>query len=155
MFDSVSEADRAIVNRAIELAGVGHLRGKEVGQLSGGQKQLVWIALVLAQDTDVLLLDEPTTFLDLNHQLRVMETIRRLNEDDDVTIAVVLHDLAQAVRYADYLIALKDGAVYDWGPPRSVVTEELLADVFGVEATIEQDPDGRPRIFPERPIHDS
>lgn len=152
--EPISDTDRKIVDQAIELADVGHLRDKEVGQLSGGQKQLVWIAMVLAQDTEVLLLDEPTTFLDLNHQLRVMETIQQLNAEENVTIAVVLHDIAQAVRYADYLIALKDGGVYDWGPPASMITEGLLADVFEVEATIEPDPEGRPLVFPEGPIQD-
>ena len=149
-FESVSEADHAAVDRAIDLAGVDHLRDAEVGQLSGGQKQLAWIAMVLAQETDVLLLDEPTTFLDLHHQLRVMETIRRLNEESGVTVAVVLHDVAQAARFADYLVALDDGEVYDWGPPREVVTEELLADVFRVDATVTYTPD--PEIVPNRSL---
>lgn len=108
--------------------------------------------MVLAQETDTLLLDEPTTFLDLHHQLRVMETIRRLNETEGVTVAVVLHDVAQAARFADYLIALADGAVYDWGPPREVVTEELLADVFRIDAAVTYSPD--PQILPKRSITD-
>jgi len=153
-FESVSESDREAVERAIEMAGVDHLRDRDVGQLSGGQKQLVWIAVVLAQDAEVLLLDEPTTFLDLNHQLRIMETVRRLNENRNVTVAVVLHDISQAVRYADYLITLKDGSVYDWGPPADVITPALLADVFRVEATVESDPAGDLRILPTRPIRD-
>ncbi|MFC7212081.1 ABC transporter ATP-binding protein [Natronoarchaeum sp. GCM10025321] len=142
-FDSVTADDRDAVDRALELAGVDDLRDAELGQLSGGQKQLAWIAMVLAQDTDVLLLDEPTTFLDLYHQLRVLETIRQLNEEKDVTVAVVLHDISQAARFADYLIALDDGELYDWGPPENVVTEELLADVFDVEAAVRHDPDVR------------
>lgn len=150
--EAVSEADRTAVDRAIELAGVEALREKELGQLSGGQKQLVWVAMVLAQDTDVLLLDEPTTFLDLNHQLRVMETVSRLNADEGVTVAVVLHDIAQATRFADYLIALKDGSVYDWGPPADVVTEQFVADVFEVEATVEHDANGGPNVHPKRPL---
>jgi iron complex transport system ATP-binding protein len=150
--EAVSDADRTAVDRAIELAGVETLREKELGQLSGGQKQLVWIAMVLAQETDVLLLDEPTTFLDLNHQLRVMETVRRLNEDEGVTVAVVLHDIAQATRFADYLIALKEGSVYDWGPPADVVTEQFVADVFEVEATVEHDANGGPNVHPKRPL---
>ena len=150
--ETVTEGDRTAVGRALELAGIEPLRDQELGQLSGGQKQLVWIAMVLAQDTEVLLLDEPTTFLDLNHQLRVMETIRRLNEDEGVTVAVVLHDIAQATRFADYLIALKDGAVYDWGPPTDVVTERFVAEVFEVEATVEHDADGGPNVHPKRPL---
>lgn len=151
-FESVSETDLEMVERALSLAGVNHLRETEIGNLSGGQKQLAWIAMVLAQDTDTLLLDEPTTYLDLHHQLRVMETISQLNEEEGVTVAVVLHDIAQAARFADYLIALDDGAVYDWGPPRDVVTEELLADVFKIDAAVSYAPD--PQIFPKRSIEE-
>jgi iron complex transport system ATP-binding protein len=139
-FDGLDESDRSAIDRAIDLAGVAHLRERGVSQLSGGQRQLVWIAMVLAQETDTLLLDEPTTFLDLHHQLRVLETVRELNENDGVTVAVVLHDVAQAARFADYVIAMSDGDVYDWGPPTDVVTEELLADVFDVDATVRYDP---------------
>ncbi|ADQ66031.1 cobalamin/Fe3+-siderophore ABC transporter ATPase [Halogeometricum borinquense DSM 11551] len=149
-FEQVSEEDEEAVERAIDLAGVDHIRDQTVGNLSGGQKQLAWIAMVLAQDTDVLLLDEPTTYLDLHHQLRVMETVQQLNDRRDVTIAVVLHDIAQAARFADYLIALQDGEVYDWGPPREVVTEELLADVFRVEAAVSYTPD--PEIIPKHSL---
>lgn len=151
-FDAVSGADHEAVERSLELAGVEHLRHKDVGSLSGGQKQLAWIAMVLAQDTDTLLLDEPTTFLDLHHQLRVMETVRRLNEENGVTVAIVLHDIAQAARFADYLIALDDGSVYDWGPPQDVVTEELLADVFKIDAAVTYSPD--PQILPKQSIRE-
>jgi iron complex transport system ATP-binding protein len=151
-FEAVSEADRRAVDRAIDLAGVAHIRDREVGDLSGGQKQLAWIAMVLAQDTDVLLLDEPTTFLDLHHQLRVLETLRRLNDEEGVTIGIVLHDIAQAARFADYLVALSDGEPYDWGPPREVVTEELLADVFRVDASVRYTPD--PEIAPRYALDD-
>jgi iron complex transport system ATP-binding protein len=150
--DSVTEADREAVERAIDLAGVEDLRDRPVRSLSGGQKQLAWIAMVLAQETDVLLLDEPTTFLDLHHQLRVMETVRRLNESEGVTVAVVLHDLSQAARFADYLVAMDDGGIYDWGPPEDVVTEELLADVFDVDAAVTQS--GDLHILPKRALTD-
>ena len=151
-FDAVSAEDDAAVGRAIELTDIEELRDQTVGDLSGGQKQLAWIAMTLAQETDVLLLDEPTTFLDLQHQLRVMNVVRTLNEEADTTVAVVLHDIAQAARFADNLIALKDGEVYDWGPPRKVVTEALLEDVFEVVASVDADaPDG-PRIHPHRPV---
>jgi iron complex transport system ATP-binding protein len=152
-FESLSEADYDAVERALDLAGVGHLRDTELGSLSGGQKQLAWLAMVLAQDTDVLLLDEPTTFLDLRHQLRVLDVIRTLNRERDVTVGVVLHDVAQAARVADNLVALKDGEPYDWGPPDEVVTESLLADVFGVEATVGYGPAG-PQITPLRPCEE-
>jgi ABC-type cobalamin/Fe3+-siderophores transport system ATPase subunit len=140
-FDSVSPEDRRAVDRALDLAGIDHLRNVQLGQLSGGQRQLAWIAMVLAQETDILLLDEPTTFLDVHHQFRVLETVRQLNEEEGVTVAVVLHDIAQAARFADYLIALQDGELYDWGPPEEIVTEQLLADVFAVEATIRHEPE--------------
>lgn len=149
-FDGVSQADQEAVDRAIDLAGVNHLRNTELGQLSGGQKQLAWIAMVLAQDTDILLLDEPTTFLDLHHQFRVLETVRQLNEQKDVTVAIILHDISQAARFADYLIALHDGVLYDWGPPEEIVTEQLLADVFGVEASVQYDPELQ--ILPKRAL---
>nr|WP_193788417.1 ABC transporter ATP-binding protein [Haloferax mucosum] len=149
-FEQTSEEDHAAVERAIDLAGVEHIRDKQVGNLSGGQRQLAWIAMVLAQDTDVLLLDEPTTYLDLHHQLRVLETVRELNEERGVTVAVVLHDIAQAARFADYLVAMQDGELYDWGPPREVVTEELLADVFRVEAAVNYTPD--PEIIPKHSL---
>ncbi|MDS0276625.1 ABC transporter ATP-binding protein [Halomicroarcula sp. S1AR25-4] len=149
-FESLGESDAEAIARAIDLAGVEDLRGEPVGNLSGGQKQLVFIAMVLAQDTDVLLLDEPTTFLDLHHQLRVMETVTRLNEERDVTVVVVLHDIAQAARFADYLIALDDGSVYDWGPPTDVVTEALLRDVFDIEAAVRYTPD--PEIVPKHSL---
>jgi iron complex transport system ATP-binding protein len=148
--DPVTEADREAIDRAIDLAGVDHLRGTPLSSLSGGQKQLAFVAMTLAQDTDVLLLDEPTTYLDLHHQLRVMEVVRTLNEERDVTVCVVLHDLQQAARFADYLVALHDGGVYDWGPPEDVVTEQLLADVFDVDAAVSYDDE--PRIVPRRAI---
>ncbi len=151
--EAVTDADREAVEQAIDHAGVGHLRGRELGQLSGGQKQLAWIAMTLAQETDVLLLDEPTTFLDLRHQLSVLETVRALNRDRGVTVGVVLHDVSQAARFADNLVALRDGTPYDWGPPDEVVTEDLLADVFGVEASVGPGVEG-PTIHPHRPLSD-
>ena len=152
-FETLTDEDRDAIEWAIEMAGVEHLRDRQVGSLSGGQKQLVWIAMVLAQETDVLLLDEPTTFLDLHHQLEVMEIVETLRDDSDITVVVVLHDIEQAARYADHVVALNDGAVYDRGSPSAVVTEELLADVFEIEAEVEVIERG-PRVTPLRPLHD-
>lgn len=153
--DRLTDEDRRAVARAIASTGIDDLRDRELGSLSGGQKQLAWIAMILAQEPDVLLLDEPTTFLDLHHQLRVLETIRELNRDSDVTVGVVLHDIAQAARHADTLIALQDGEPYDWGPPTDVVTEALLDDVFGVEATVRSVAEQTvPEIIPHRPKDD-
>ncbi|MDS0260977.1 ABC transporter ATP-binding protein [Haloarcula sp. S1CR25-12] len=151
-FDSVTDEDERAVDRAIELAGCDHLRDSEVGQLSGVQKQLAWIAMVLAQETDVLLLDEPTTFLDLHHQLEVMEIIETLQRDSEITVVVVLHDIQQAARLADEMVALEDGEIQSRGTPEEVVTEGLLAEVFEIEAEVDQTARG-PRIEPLRPRH--
>ncbi|WP_436926896.1 ABC transporter ATP-binding protein [Halosimplex amylolyticum] len=152
-FDGLTDEDRAAIDRAIDLAGVDHLRERDVGSLSGGQKQLVWIAMILAQETDVLLLDEPTTFLDMHHQLEVMEIIETLRAESEKTVVVVLHDLQQAARLADHVVALKDGAVQGRGQPEDVISEGMLADVFGIEATVTQSDLG-PQITPLRPLHD-
>ncbi len=153
-FESVTDEDQAAVDRAIDLAGVDHLRDSEMSNLSGGQKQLAWIAMVLAQETDVLLLDEPTTFLDLHHQLRVLSVVRTLNEEAGVTVGIVLHDIGQAARFADNLIAMNDGSLYDWGPPKEVVTEQLLADVFRVDASVDSESPTGPHIAPHSAIEE-
>ncbi len=151
-FERVTEDDREAVERAIDLAGCGHLRDREVGSLSGGQKQLAWIAMVLAQETDVLLLDEPTTFLDLHHQLEVMEIIETLNAESSITVVVVLHDIEQAARLADRMVVLKDGEIRARGTPEAVVTEDLLKSLFGIEARVEVTDRG-PLVDPVRPYH--
>ncbi|MFW5911525.1 MAG: ABC transporter ATP-binding protein [Halolamina sp.] len=150
-FEPLSEADHHAIDRALERVGVEELADREVGSLSGGQRQLAWLAMTFAQETDALLLDEPTTFLDLHHQLRVLRAARELNEERGVTVCVVLHDIGQAARFADNLIALKEGTPYEWGPPDEVVTPELLADVFGVEAEVGFGPEG-PTIVPREPV---
>ncbi|QLD87409.1 ABC transporter ATP-binding protein [Natronomonas halophila] len=151
--DPVNEEDMQAVDRAIERTGIEHLRDRQLAELSGGQSQLAWIAMVLAQEPDVLLLDEPTTFLDLRHQLQVLETVQSLNRENGITVGLVLHDIAQAARYADNLVALRDGSPYDWGPPNDVVTEDLLADVFGVNATVTNGNPG-PEVMPHGPLED-
>jgi ABC-type cobalamin/Fe3+-siderophores transport system ATPase subunit len=129
--------------------GVASYSGTAVDQLSGGQRQRVWIAMVLAQDTPVLLLDEPTTFLDLTHQLEVLELCRHLTRDGHRTVAAVMHDLGHACRYADHLIAMRDGAVIAAGPPAEIVTAALVREVFDVEAMIIPDPaSGMPLVIP-------
>lgn len=150
-FEHVTDEDQRAVDRAIEMAGCGHLRDREVGSLSGGQKQLAWIAMVLAQDTDVLLLDEPTTFLDLHHQLEVMDIVETLRDESDITVVVVLHNIEQAGQLADRVVALKDGEIRARGTPKEIVTEELLAEVFEIDAEVELTERG-PRIMPLRAI---
>ena len=110
--------------------------------LSGGERQRVWLALALAQQPQVLLLDEPTTFLDLSHQLEVLDLIRYLNVEHGLTVVMVLHDLNQAARYAGRIVVLRDGRVYAEGPPAAVLTPAALRDVFGVDGRVLRGPDG-------------
>nr|WP_228434393.1 ABC transporter ATP-binding protein [Natrarchaeobaculum aegyptiacum] len=142
LFDTMTDRDWQAVDWAIDTVRIDHLRDRDVGSLSGGQTQLAWIAMVLAQEPRTLLLDEPTTYLDLRHQVRLLEVIRSLSDDNGITIVVVLHDISQAVRVCDHLVALDDGVVYDSGPPSEVVTAELLAEVFQVDARVESGPSG-------------
>jgi iron complex transport system ATP-binding protein len=153
LFESLSTEDREAVDEAIEVAGICHLRDRSVGSLSGGQRQLTWIAMALAQDTDVLLLDEPTTFLDPHHRLEVMEIIERLRDESEMTVILVLHDIERAARYADHVLALREGEIQSSGRPEAVITEDLLADVFRIDATVESLPDGL-RVTPLRPRHE-
>ncbi|MFF2346324.1 ABC transporter ATP-binding protein [Pseudarthrobacter sp. NPDC058119] len=148
-FRSWSDKDDAAVQRALEATGTVELAGRDVDELSGGQRQRAWIAMALAQETDVLLLDEPTTYLDLAHQVEVLDLVTDLNRARGTTVAIVLHDLNLAARYADHVIAMKDGAVAALGSPADVVTEELVKDVFGLESRVIPDPvSGTPLILP-------
>ena len=148
-FRSWSAKDDAAVQRALEATGTLELAGRDVDELSGGQRQRVWIAMALAQETDVLLLDEPTTFLDLAHQVEVLDLVTDLNRARGTTVAIVLHDLNLAARYADHIIAMKDGAVAAMGSPAEVVTEDLVRDVFRLESRVVPDPvSGTPLIIP-------
>ena len=143
-----SAEDTAAVLDATDRAGVAELRDRLVDQLSGGQRQRVWIAMTLAQQTDVLLLDEPTTFLDLAHQVEVLTLIERMR-DDGRTVVAVLHDLNQAARHADHLVAMRDGRIVAAGPPRSVVTADLVRDVFGLDCVVVPCPvSGAPLVVP-------
>jgi iron complex transport system ATP-binding protein len=148
-FRSWSENDDAAVQRALEATETLALAERNVDELSGGQRQRVWIAMALAQETDVLLLDEPTTYLDLAHQVEVLDLVTDLNRQRGTTVAIVLHDLNLAARYADNVIAMKGGAVVAVGAPREVVTEGLVRSVFGLESRVIPDPvSGTPLIIP-------
>jgi len=137
------------VQRALEATGTLDLAGRDVDELSGGQRQRVWIAMALAQETDVLLLDEPTTYLDLAHQVEVLDLVTDLNRNRGTTVAIVLHDLNLAARYADHVIAMKGGTVVAVGSPADVVTGTLVREVFGLESRVIADPvSGTPLIIP-------
>ena len=147
-----SAEDHAAVERALALTGTTALADRSVDELSGGQRQRVWLALVLAQDAETVLLDEPTTFLDLAHQFEILELCRRLHADQGRTVVAVLHDLNQAARYATHLIALRDGEVRAEGAPADVVTSEFVQSVFGLRALVVPDPlTGTPLVVPHPP----
>ncbi|MEE1787504.1 ABC transporter ATP-binding protein [Streptomyces sp. SP17BM10] len=149
MLSPWSQADQAAVEDALARTGTAELRDQQVDRLSGGQRQRAWIALALAQDTDLLLLDEPTTFLDLRHQLDVLDLVADLHEEAGRTVVMVLHDLGQAARYADHLVVLKDGRLAAAGAPSEVLTAELVEAVFQVPCRVVPDPEtGTPLVVP-------
>jgi iron complex transport system ATP-binding protein len=144
-----SSDDEEIVAQALEWTGIEDLAERPVDELSGGQRQRAWISMALAQGTDLLLLDEPTTFLDLAHQVDVLELVRRLHREAGRTVVMVLHDLNLAARYADRLVAMRDGRIIAAGEPGDVITEEMLAEVFGLDAKVIEDPvAGTPLVVP-------
>jgi iron complex transport system ATP-binding protein len=148
-FRQWSTADRDAVDHALEVTSIADLADRPVDELSGGQRQRVWIAMALAQGTPIMLLDEPTTFLDLAHQVDVLDLLRELNERDGRTIVCVLHDLNLASRYADHLVAMRDGQIVAEGPPVEVVTEENVEAVFGLATKVIPDPvSGTPLVVP-------
>ncbi|MFI9204592.1 ABC transporter ATP-binding protein [Streptomyces sp. NPDC053048] len=144
-----SAADQAAVEEALARTGTEALRDRAVDELSGGQRQRAWIALALAQDTPLLLLDEPTTFLDLRHQLDVLDLVEELNTEAGRTVVMVLHDLGQAARYAGHLVVMRDGRPAAAGPPAEVLTAELVEEVFRVRCRVVPDPEtGTPLVVP-------
>ncbi|OJF11314.1 ABC transporter ATP-binding protein [Couchioplanes caeruleus] len=147
-----STGDADAVAAALRDADIAELADRPVEALSGGQRQRVWIAMALAQQTDLLLLDEPTTFLDLAHQVEVLDLLRRLNRADGRTVVAVLHDLNQAARYADHVIAMRAGAIVAAGRPADVITAELVRDVFGLDCVVVPCPvTGAPLVIPGKP----
>lgn len=150
-FQQWRAADEEAVEAALARCGLGPFRFRAVDTLSGGQRQRAWVGMALAQDTPVLLLDEPTTFLDIAAQIDLLDLVRELNREEGRTVAMVLHDLNMAARYADWLVAMKDGAVVAAGPPAQVISAALLRDVFSIEASIITDPHtGAPLVLPSR-----
>jgi iron complex transport system ATP-binding protein len=147
-FGSTRASDDLIVARALLRTGVADLVDRPVDTLSGGQRQRAWIAMALAQETPLLLLDEPTSALDIAHQIEVLDLLVDLVAEG-TTVVVVLHDLSHAARYASTIVALRDGAIVASGPPAEVITADLVAEVFGVQARVIADPDtGAPLVLP-------
>ncbi len=139
-FGKLTPEDKNIIQWALSVTRLTEFKHREVDTLSGGQRQRVWIAMALAQQTDLILLDEPTTYLDLAHQLEVLELLRDLNRDQSCTIAMVLHDLNLAARFSDYMIAIRDGKIIKCGTPEQVMTPAVLKSAFSIDAEIVRDP---------------
>lgn len=146
-YERLGPEDEEVVQWALEQTGMIHYKDRLIGSLSGGEAQRAWIAMALAQRPKVLLLDEPTTYLDIAHQLDVLELVRKLNRELKLTVVMVLHDLNHASAYSDRICVIKDGALREYGRPQEVFTTELLRHVYGVESEIEYVPDfAAPRI---------
>ncbi|GAA1391141.1 ABC transporter ATP-binding protein [Luteococcus peritonei] len=135
-----TEADEQAVDWAMRATDVAELAEREVGELSGGQRQRVWAAMAIAQQTPILLLDEPTTYLDISHQIELLDVFARLNQDQGVTVAAVLHDLNQAARYADHMVVMRRGEVVATGAPQQVLTADLVREVWGLDCLVVDDP---------------
>ncbi|MVU80344.1 ATP-binding cassette domain-containing protein [Nocardia sp. ET3-3] len=153
-----SADDETEVAAALEQTGIADLAGRTLDELSGGQRQRAWISMALAQGTDILLLDEPTTYLDLAHSLEVLDLVDRLHDDLGRTVVMVLHDLNLAIRYSDRLVVMHAGRIVAQGRPADIIDAELLREVFGLRAEVLEDPvSGRPMIVPigSRHVHES
>jgi ferric citrate transport system ATP-binding protein len=149
LFSRQTPEDHAIVEHALAATKMTDFVNRTLDELSGGQRQRAWISMALAQDTDLLLLDEPTTYLDLAHQIEILELLRDLNVTYGRTIVMVLHDLNQAAQYADHLISIVKGKIFEEGPPEQVFTKNMIKEVFGLECCIIENPvDHTPLCIP-------
>ncbi len=150
LFGSRTKEDDDMVQWAIEATGLKEFANRQLDSLSGGQRQRAWIAMALTQDTDILLLDEPTTYLDLAYQIEILELLKDLNNKTKKTIVIVIHELNQAARYADNLVCMKKGKIYSQGRVETVFNENMLRDVFGVDSIVIFDPiTSRPMCIPK------
>lgn len=150
-FRMLRRQDHAAITRAIDLVHLNELADRDVDTLSGGERQRAWLALALAQETPILALDEPTTFLDIGHQFEVLELVRELNATEGLTVTMVLHDLNHAASFSDYMVVLHHGAIVAAGEPWAILTPDLLHDVFGIIASVISDPvSGTPLIVAHR-----
>ncbi|MCA0986662.1 ABC transporter ATP-binding protein [Guptibacillus algicola] len=139
-FGKLTKKDYNVIDWALSVTGILDYKERPVDALSGGQRQRVWIAMALAQETDIILLDEPTTYLDLSHQLEVLELLHQLNRDEKRTIVMVIHDLNHAARFAHHMVAMKEGSIVKEGKAEEVMTHKVLFDVFNIDAEIGVDP---------------
>jgi len=153
-FRQWSADDDAAVTAALDATGTADLAARPLAELSGGQRQRVWIAMALAQETDLLLLDEPTTYLDVNHQVELLDLLTDLNLGRGTTVVIVMHDLNLACRYADHIIAMKHGTIVAEGAPAEVLDADVVSDVFGLHCEVVPDPVcGTPMVVPRGRHH--
>ncbi len=131
--------DHVAIGKSMEMTSVDHLKNKSLDYLSGGERQRAWLALALAQETPIILLDEPTTFLDIQHQLAMLELIKEVNQKEQKTILLVLHDLNQALQYADEILLMKNGSLFVGGTPKKVLNAETIKDVYNVNVSLIED----------------
>lgn len=148
-FKGLKKSDYEAVEEAMEIMGITHLANRSVDELSGGQRQRVWIAMALAQQTDILLLDEPTTYLDIACQIEILDLLTDLNKKRGTTIVMVLHDINLAARYADYIFCARNGEIFAQGTPEETINEELIKKVFNLDCMVIKDPiNGKPLVVP-------
>ncbi len=148
-FEGFEVSDKKIIEEVMKLTNTFALRDKTLETLSGGERQRAWIAMALAQEPDILLFDEPTTYLDLAHQIEFLELVNRLNKETGVTVVLVLHDLNQAARYGNYLFAMKEGKIFAQGNPEEVLNPQNILSIYNIEAKI-FNAAGYPVVIPER-----
>lgn len=148
-YEATNSKDIDIVNQSMIDADIISMKDKKISQLSGGERQRVWLAMALAQETDILLLDEPTTYLDIAYQIDMLEIIKKINIRKGITIIMVLHDLNQAFKYSDELLLIKNGKIIDKGRPQNIVSIEMLRNIYNIDASIIE-VDGSPYIIPRK-----
>lgn len=147
----LTASDKEVIDRALAMTGLTDLGDRILSTLSGGERQRAWIAMTVAQEPEVLILDEPTTYLDVSYQIEVLELVRRLNRELGITIVMVLHDINLAARYSDLLAVIRGGGLYALGKPSDIITEQNLRDIFEIEAAVYTDPiHGCPLFIPLR-----
>ena len=145
--------DQEIIEWAMKRTGTKVFEDRPIGALSGGEMQRVWIAMALAQKPQILILDEPTTYLDICHQLEILELVKSLNKTEEITVVMVLHDINQASRYSDEILVMKEGKIYIQGTPKDVITKEVIKEVFSVDARMHYcDQTGMPLFYPDKVI---
>jgi iron complex transport system ATP-binding protein len=154
LFSGWSKKDYEAVAEAMEIMKITEFANRDIDELSGGQRQRVWIAMALAQQTDILFLDEPTTFLDITYQIEILDLLTDLNRKYGTTIVMVLHDINLSARYADYIFALEKGKLVGEGKPAAIITSTLVKDIFGLNCTVINDPvSGTPLVVPRGRYH--